>query len=131
MNRYKAGYLSTADDKSFTKGAITVVGTGATPLELITSVSPRHYFYDGPLERLDSEPEFTSLISPIASTDFEGVFGTVLSGEGLNKTQVDKMRSQVEAAHEKKVCYSFSRPSVSLLWGPEASLGSHVGNKAN
>jgi hypothetical protein len=102
------GYLSTYDGNTFTSNPITVVGTGNTPLDLVQSAVPRFAFFDAPLTLLSTTFDNTTAFdSPIASTDFEASFGVVKGvgeGEGvLNDTQVDLLREQVGAAHDKGI----------------------------
>lgn len=100
----EGGWLTSVGDKeAVTKGTITVVGTGNTPLSQIQGVSPRDYFYDGPLGLLSTTfSNLTSAVAPIASTDFAAVFGKV-KGTGLNETQLAALRGQLERAHEKGI----------------------------
>lgn len=100
---YNGGWLSSADASGFTSGAVTVIGTGNTPLEQVQSLTTRHAFYDAPIPTLGTSfSNITSLVSPIASTDFEANFGPVL-GTGLNDTQLELLRSQVATAHGKGI----------------------------
>ncbi|KAH8792693.1 hypothetical protein BGZ57DRAFT_750864 [Hyaloscypha finlandica] len=98
-----AGYLSSVNGSTFTTGAITVIGTGNTPLNLVQPLSSRDYFWDAPIPTLNSTfSNITSLVSPIASTDFAVNFGPVL-GTSLNDTQVALLRAQVATAHAKGI----------------------------
>ncbi|TVY86573.1 Altered inheritance of mitochondria protein-like protein [Lachnellula willkommii] len=98
-----AGYLSSVNSTTFTPGAVTVIGTGNTPLDLIQPLTARDYFFDAPIPTLNSTfSNITALVSPIASTDFAANFGPVL-GTGLNSTQLDLLRAQVETAHGKGI----------------------------
>ena len=66
-------------------------------------VTPRYYFYDAPIPTLNGTfSNITSLVSPIASTDFEANFGPVL-GTSLNDTQLALLRAQVATAHAKGI----------------------------
>ena len=103
-----AGYLSTVQSTtstSFTSGAVTVIGTGNTPLDQIQGVAPRDYFYDAPLALLSTSfSNITSLVSPIASTDFAASFGKVANTSGVfNETQLALLRKQIAEAHGKGV----------------------------
>lgn len=99
----KAGYLSSINGTKFTSGPITVIGTGNTPLNLVQPISSRDYFWDAPIPTLNSTfSNITSLVSPIASTDFAAVFGNVV-GTGLNETQLALLRAQVKTAHDKGI----------------------------
>jgi hypothetical protein len=105
-----AGYLTTTDGKTVTSGAVTAIGTGNTPESYFipqdpaTSSTPRFTFYDAQLSTLNSSAgvNITSLITPIASTQFSGQFGQVIT-EGLNSTQLDLLRSQISYAKSKGI----------------------------
>ncbi|RPB13251.1 hypothetical protein P167DRAFT_535298 [Morchella conica CCBAS932] len=94
-------YLTTVNGTTITPGPITIIGTGATPLDQIRSKSSRDYFYDGPLTELD-EKNITRAISPIASTAFTSTIGAV-NGTGLSAEQRKKVEGQVKEAHEKGI----------------------------
>lgn len=49
----------------------------------------------------------TSLISPIASTDFFESFGAVKSPKGLDERQLGVLREQVKGAHEKGIAVRY------------------------
>ncbi|KAF1967487.1 hypothetical protein BU23DRAFT_559397 [Bimuria novae-zelandiae CBS 107.79] len=99
----KEGYLSTYDGTTFTSKPVTVIGTGNTPIWLVQAVIPRDAFYDAPLALLDSEfSNVTANDSPIASTDFEASVGEVRA-ENLNDTQLETLRGQLKAAHDKGI----------------------------
>ncbi|KAE8452137.1 hypothetical protein EG329_001604 [Mollisiaceae sp. DMI_Dod_QoI] len=98
-----AGYLSYTNGTTFTSGAVTVIGTGNTPLDLVQPIESRDYFWDAPIPTLNSTfSNITSLVSPIASTDFAAVFGNVV-GTSLNDTQLALLRAQVKTAHDKGI----------------------------
>jgi len=102
-SRRSAGYLSSVNATTFKRGAVTVIGTGNTPLNLVQPITERDYFWDGPIPTLDSTfSNITALASPIASTDFTANFGPVL-GTSLNETQVSLLRKQVKTAHAKGI----------------------------
>lgn len=103
-----AGYLSrveNASSTSITSGPVTVIGTGNTPLSLVQPIAPRDYFYDAPIPTLNSTfSNITSLVSPIASTDFAVQFGTIHSTSvAFNKSQLALLRAQVAVAHQKGI----------------------------
>jgi hypothetical protein len=89
---------------------VTVIGTGNTPIDYFiptdpaTSSSPRFAFYDAQLSTLNSAAgvNVTSLITPIASTQFSAQFGQVVT-EGLNSTQLALVRSQIAYAKSKGI----------------------------
>lgn len=102
--RRAGGWLSSVNSTNqFTSSAVTVIGTGSTPLSLVQSVAERYYFYDAPIPTLGTTfSNITSLVSPIASTSFSRNFGSV-NGTSLNETQVALLRRQVEVAHGKGI----------------------------
>jgi hypothetical protein len=61
-------------------------------------------FFDGPLATLNqaANGNITSLITPIASTQFSAQFGEVIS-ESLNSTQLALLRSQIAYAKSKGI----------------------------
>jgi hypothetical protein len=97
------GWLSKVNSTSFIPGAVTVIGTGNTPLSLVQPLAVRDYFWDGPIPTLNTTfSNITSLVSPIASTDFAVAIGPVL-GTSLNDTQLEILRGQVKVAHAKGI----------------------------
>ncbi|TFK57165.1 hypothetical protein OE88DRAFT_103455 [Heliocybe sulcata] len=72
------GYLTTYANGTLTTSAVTVVGTGNSPLDPIKALEPRDYFYDAPLTQL-TDPSlnttFDVSLSPLASTDYEVAVG--------------------------------------------------------
>ncbi|KAF2157690.1 hypothetical protein K461DRAFT_289985 [Myriangium duriaei CBS 260.36] len=98
------GLLTSVNGSTVTPGAITVIGTGNTPLNQIQNLTARDYFYDAPLASLSSKTyaNITSLISPIASAQFSAVFGPVTT-EGLNGTQLETLKGQVNGAKNKGI----------------------------
>lgn len=79
---------------------ITVVGTGNTPFDLLTSNSTyRDYFYDAPLQKLTSA-DYDTTNSYYASVSFGSAIGATWMG-GLGAEQVERIRAQVKAAHER------------------------------
>jgi hypothetical protein len=97
-----AGYLTTYDGKTVTKGPVTVIGTGNTPRNLVQGVAPRDYFWDAQIATLNSTENLniTSDVSPIASGTFNGIFGEVRN-RTLNSTQLRTLESQVQVAHAR------------------------------
>jgi len=86
-----------------TSGPVTVVGTGNTPLNQVQGVNSRDYFFDGPLNTLNSTfSNITASVSPIASVSFSSQFGQV-HVETLNSTQLALLRSQIAVAHGKGI----------------------------
>lgn len=95
------------DNKIVTNGAITVIGTGNTPYDMVGPVADRDYFFDANLETLD-DPEnqdITSVISPIASGGFTRAVGSVAPEADpiLNDKQMSTLRAQIATAKEKGI----------------------------
>ena len=101
------GWLTTFNGTTVTPGAITVIGTGNTPLNQVQGISPRDYFFDAPIPTLNSTfSNITASVSPIASADFAAVFGNVRN-ETLNSTQLATLRAQVGVAHAKGIAVRY------------------------
>ncbi|RPB01898.1 alkaline phosphatase [Choiromyces venosus 120613-1] len=94
-------YLSAIKDNVLIPGPVTVIGTGSTPLDAVRPLSTRDYFFDGPLQALDSQ-NITRSISPVASAQLSAAVGEI-GHEGLNATQREMVKMQVEAAHKKGI----------------------------
>ena len=95
------------DNEIVTRGAITVIGTGNTPYDMVGPVADRDYFFDANLETLD-DPEnqdITSVISPIASGGFTRAIGSVAPEADpiLNDKQMSTLRAQIATAKEKGI----------------------------
>ena len=88
------GYLTKVSDDQIVWGAVTVIGTGATPLNQVAPVANRDYFYDGPLQSL-AKNNITATISPIASAQLSSIVG---KGTPLNKTQIETLHKLVGEA---------------------------------
>jgi hypothetical protein len=104
----EAGYLTQVKDgTTILPGPVTVIGTGNTPLNMIAPVANRDYFFDAPLAALNQTDysHITSLISPIASTDFQAAFGTLSSDSDpvLSEAQINVMRHQIETAKQRGI----------------------------
>ncbi|KAF4555196.1 Hypothetical protein D9617_3g022680 [Elsinoe fawcettii] len=98
------GWLTTVSSNgTITPGAVTVIGTGNTPLSQVQGVAPRDYFWDAPIPTLGTTfNNITASVSPIASTSFTRVFGSVRT-QGLNDTQLSLLRSQIATAKSKGI----------------------------
>ncbi|KAJ5776977.1 hypothetical protein N7520_000223 [Penicillium odoratum] len=101
------GYLSKVEGKNVTYGPVTIIGTGETPLEMVTSASERDYFFDAPLANLN-DSKYDSIdgtISPIASTDFAAAVGKLTADTDpvLNDTQLKALRDQISEAKERGI----------------------------
>lgn len=94
-------YLASIKDNVLIPGPVTVIGTGSTPLDAISPLSTRDYFFDGPLLALDSQ-KITRAISVVASAQLSAVVGEV-GHQGLNATQRGMIKKQVKNAHKKGI----------------------------
>ena len=98
-----AGYLTNYNNGTITKGPITVIGTGNTPLDQIQGISPRDYFYDANLALLSTDQiNVTAAESPIASAQFSKYIGPI-TGTGLNDTQLGLVREHLAYAQSKGI----------------------------
>ncbi|MCJ1443987.1 MAG: hypothetical protein MMC23_004487 [Stictis urceolatum] len=97
----EGGWLSKVSGGHYWESAITVIGTGNTPQSLVEAEETRDIFFDGPLPNL-AFSNITSLISPIASTNFDAQFFGFKATE-FDATQLDKLRSQIKTAHDKGI----------------------------
>jgi hypothetical protein len=74
-----AGYLTTyLANGTLIPSAVTVVGTGNSPLDLVKALSPRDYFFDAPLSQLNNVTYNTTwdpTLSPLASVDYKAAIG--------------------------------------------------------
>lgn len=103
-----AGFLTSYNGSTITPGAVTVVGTGNTPLSVVSGTTPRDYFYDAPLDHLNDTDyaNLTSLQSPIASADFSDVIigGQPANGsKGFSQPQLDLLNAQIETARSRGI----------------------------
>lgn len=102
------GYLTTlTDGKTLSNGPVTIIGTGETPFDMVSSVQDRDYFFDAPLADLN-DPKYahvTGLISPVASTDFEAAVGKVTADTEpiLNDDQLRALRDQIATANKRGI----------------------------
>jgi len=100
-----AGYLTTYANGTLTSSAITVVGTGNSPLEQVKELEPRDYFFDAPLTQL-TDPSLNTTwdptLSPLASTDYGVAVGW--SGiESISDAQRANITMFVSDAHERGI----------------------------
>jgi hypothetical protein len=95
-----ARYLTTFTGEELTKSAITVIGTGNTPLKGIKILSPRDIFFDAPLVDLGlpSNTTWNATLAPLASTDYATAVGWNGIGSIPDQAQV-KIVALVELAH--------------------------------
>lgn len=83
------------------QSAVTVVGTGNTPLDGVKALEPRDFFYDAPLTQLNDpslNTTFDSTISPLASTDWATAVGWAGIGN-ISEGQLANLTQYVGNAH--------------------------------
>lgn len=81
---------------------VTVVGTGNTPFaDVVANTTYRDYFFDAPLSRLEKTADtYDGTNSYYASVSFGSTIGSPWMG-GLGAEQVERIRAQVRAAHDR------------------------------
>ncbi|OCH95820.1 hypothetical protein OBBRIDRAFT_719943 [Obba rivulosa] len=101
----EAGYLTTFANGTLTPSAVTVVGTGNSPLEQVKALEPRDYFFDAPLTQL-TDPSLNTTwdptLSPLASTDYEPAVGWSGIGE-ISEAQRANITRFVGDAHARGI----------------------------
>ncbi|KAL0072069.1 hypothetical protein AAF712_000992 [Marasmius tenuissimus] len=103
------GYLTTFSDGNLKKSAVTVVGTGNTPLDGVKELSPRDVFFDGPLTSLtdtSSNTTWDATLSPLASTNYAVAVGW--SGIGnISEAQLANITQFIGDAHSRGITARF------------------------
>ncbi|BFZ65480.1 hypothetical protein YB2330_006653 [Saitoella coloradoensis] len=91
------GWLTNYNGSAVTNSAVTVVGTGNTPLQqVLAQNSTRDAFFDAPLASLNAT--FTPAVSPLASTNWAKAVGW--NGiRDISQKQRQAIRDQVATAH--------------------------------
>lgn len=98
-----AGYLTTVNGTDVTTGAVTVIGTGNTPLDQVQGVESRDYFFDANIALLNTtQSNVTSSVSLIASGDFTAIFGPI-NGTSFSQDQLNTLDSQIAIASSKGI----------------------------
>ncbi|KAJ7243145.1 hypothetical protein B0H12DRAFT_1236468 [Mycena haematopus] len=102
------GHLTTYANGVLTQGAVTVVGTGNTPLASVVASNPRDIFFDADIQQLYSTKPGVGLewgpeIAPLASVDYSSVSSTA------------QMQALVLNAHDFKI--------RSRFWDTSANVG--------
>lgn len=97
------GYLSFFNGEEIVYSAITIIGTGNTPYELINEIPYRDVFLDGDLLALDEKDsnglsKYHKGLSPIASTSLRKAIGEI-GDLGINETQKLQMSKLIDQAH--------------------------------
>lgn len=107
-------YLTRVNGTQIIQGAITIVGTGNTPFNLISSSDSNPHqdiFFDAPLHELGSSNSkgakamnrnatYTSFNSYFASTSFQTVFGRLVNNR-FSDAQLAILRAQISGAQSK------------------------------
>ncbi|KAJ7053325.1 hypothetical protein C8F01DRAFT_996748 [Mycena amicta] len=114
------GHLTTYDATSgtLTAGAVTVVGTGNTPLASVVAANPRDVFFDSDIRTLFSTVPGPNLpwgpnITPLASVDWSSVSSTA------------QMQELVRNAHDLRVRSRFwDTPASVSTWNTFWAAGS-------
>jgi len=102
-----AGYLTTSTHGSLVLSAVTVIGTGNSPLDGVKALEPRDYFFDAPLATLDAPgTNWNVSLSPIASTDYGAVVGWSGIGQ-INATAHNVILKLVDSAHKRGIAARF------------------------
>lgn len=99
------GFLTTFANGTLTPSAVTVIGTGNSPLDGVKALEPRDYFFDAPLTQL-TDPSLNTTwdptLSPIASTDYVPAVGW--NGLGtISDAQLANITKFVGDAHARGI----------------------------
>lgn len=101
----QGGFLTTFANGSLTTSAVTIVGTGNSPLDLVKALEPRDYFFDAPLTQL-TDPSLNTTwdptLSPLASTDYVPAVGYTGIG-AITDAQVANITKFVGDAHARGI----------------------------
>ncbi|KAJ7096624.1 hypothetical protein B0H15DRAFT_51277 [Mycena belliarum] len=112
------GHLTTYANGVLTPGAVTVVGTGNTPLASVLAQTPRDIFFDADIRTLYSTKpgpalEWAPAIAPLASVDFGRVSGAA------------QMQELVRNAHDFGIRARFwDTPANGATWDAFWAAGS-------
>ncbi|KAJ7637291.1 hypothetical protein DFH06DRAFT_1099834 [Mycena polygramma] len=93
------GHLTTYANGVLTQGAVTVVGTGNTPLASVIATNPRDVFFDADIRQLYSTKPGVGLewgpeIAPLASVDYASVSSTAQMQELVRNAHDFGIRSR-------------------------------------
>ena len=95
------GWLTQFNGTAIVPGPVTVIGTGNTPAEYVSSLSTRSFFVDGPLANLTDSTPYT--LNPIASGSLAQLIGVdgadQIDIKGLNESQLGLLNETVTKAH--------------------------------
>jgi hypothetical protein len=117
------GWLTFYDSGTVNFGPITVVGTGNTDFEALTSNSTyRDVFFDAPLGQLERS-DFDQTNSYYASVSFGKELGFSLFGF-LLPSQTNKVRQKVEEAHERGLKVRYWNEPNWMSWVTRAGWAS-------
>ncbi|PPJ55185.1 hypothetical protein CBER1_05688 [Cercospora berteroae] len=111
-------YLSYHDGKEFHKRAVTVVGTGNTPFDMVVGETERReIFFDAPLDRMwepERERDTESLEIDESKTGF------VEGGQGNVGTGIVTSADDFNSTNSWYASVSFAR-SIGFVWGGQLS----------
>lgn len=85
------------------------MGTGNSPLEQVKALSPRDYFFDGPLTDLTNTKLNTTwdpTLSPLASTDYAVAIGWNGIGQ-ISDAQLANLTKLIKDAHDRGITARF------------------------
>lgn len=101
----QGGFLTTFANGTLTTSAVTIVGTGNSPLDLVKALEPRDYFFDAPLTQL-TDPSLNTTwdptLSPLASTEYMLAVGYTGIG-AISDAQVASITKLVGDAHGRGI----------------------------
>ena len=103
------GFLTTVTNGSFQASAVTVVGTGNSPLAQVKALEPRDYFFDAPLTQLNDpslNTTWDSTLAPLASADWEVAIGWHGIGN-ISDNQLANLVKFVGDAHSRGIMARF------------------------
>jgi len=99
--RERGWLTSYREDEGITWGPVTVIGTGNTPFDFVSSQTERDYFFDGPLKTLNQT--YPAELNPIASASLKSLVGERIGPNGLNDNQYDLLKTYINDAHGKGI----------------------------
>lgn len=101
--------MTTFNGTALVTSAVTVIGTGNSPLDAVKALNPRDYFFDAPLIQL-TDPSLNTTwdptLSPIASTDYEVAVGWNGIGD-ISDAQIANITQFVGDAHSRGIAARF------------------------
>ncbi|KAA8912828.1 hypothetical protein FN846DRAFT_903189 [Sphaerosporella brunnea] len=127
--RTPRNYLTHWNGTDLVRGQVTVHLSGNTPFELMLQKEYRDYFYDAPLDQLQSGLYNTSN-SLMATAPFGKAVGKVYWGSGgMDARMKDTVRNQVKEAHKRGIGVRYWDTPIwpvsvrNDVWGQLVALG--------